>query len=107
MITRNDDPPDDGLPDPPECCGDFMEDTTVDDGPVGFRCPTCGRTWHPPVVDVPDPNPYSGPAGEWDKLPNPPNCRLARCPHGKEHSCAACDIIGDLGFDADRERRAR
>jgi hypothetical protein len=92
MKYRDDDPPDE--PEHPECCGEPMEC----DGRV-LRCDTCLRceelppNWDPgpePEVELPD-DFYAGPE---------------KCPHGREWTdCDACDHLGDLTYDAEREKR--
>ena len=87
------DPPD--YPEPPYCCDDYM--TEFPDGICVCDC--CGLRvspapeWDPgpaPDVELPD-----------DFYHGPP-----LCPHGREWTdCATCDHLGDITFDAARERR--
>ena len=80
---------------PPDCCGEPMEEF---DGGLLLRCAHCGREI---LVepDVGDPEPEIP-----DYISELPESSI--CPHGNKHGdCNACDVVGDLAYDAARERR--
>ena len=98
------DPPE--QPETPDCSksgcggvGDWVRDTPQ--GQV-VRCCQCGTEqvveWD---VDPED----AGPQDQETEIdPTPPE-QPARCPHGAEWGdCGACDHLGDLEYDAARER---
>lgn len=87
------DPPD--YPEPPECCGEMM-DVTEDGACV---CSMCGARIEPAAEYDPGPEPVI-------ELPDDYFAGPERCPHGNEWGeCDPCDHLGDLAFDAARERR--
>ena len=106
------DPPD--FPDPPQCLaegcsgsGDFARlsaDTNYDI----FTCDECGREW-----SIPHPCEWSYESEATDAMHTemcdefqPDSDPL--CPHGNIWGeCSACDYLGDIAFDAARERRCR
>ncbi len=86
------DPPE--HPEPPECCGEWMEIDT--DGTC--TCLACGETIEP--VDYQD---GPEPCGDED-VPEELAEQDRVCPHGKRENCDACDHLADLAYDAARER---
>ena len=85
------DPPE--YPEPPECCGDEME--VMPDGEC--VCHKCEKRIPAqcdiePVGDVPE--------EDFGNIRE-----SSECPHGKAHSCDACDKTSDIAFDTARERR--
>jgi hypothetical protein len=91
---RNDDPPD--YPEPPECCGEEMDV----DGQC-LVCATCGRREEIIYDDYPDPQP-----DPVEELPDDFYAGPEKCPHGNNWGdCDACDYLGDIAYDAARERR--
>lgn len=85
------DPPE--SPEPPECCGEFMEI-----GENGCWCPNCGGfIAFRPELDFEPPNLE-------EAYPEDPPIKET-CPHGKkpEH-CDTFYFLSDLAYDASRER---
>ncbi len=85
------DPPE--YPEPPECCGDEMNVT--EDGTC--VCAKCGKRIEP----QPDIEPFGDvPEESFGNIP-----QSTECPHGKTHSCDACDTASDIAYDTAREGR--
>jgi hypothetical protein len=94
MNDWRNDPPD--YPEPPYCCDDYM--TVFPDGVC--VCDRCGLRVAPA--------PEWEPCGELepDELPDDFYQGPEKCPHGNEWTdCDACDHLGDLAYDAAKERR--
>lgn len=99
------DPPEN--PEPPQCPNTVAENKSrcegsgeyLYDGKTGmvFSCDTCGYQWVLPFPVDPEPEPeIEIPDDEPEPRP---------CPHGKLDQCDACDYLGDIAYDTDRERR--
>ena len=91
-------PPD--YPEAPECC-DLEMDVDADGN---CKCSKCGAT-----IDSPEDIGPMEDAGMPDDLaPGDPGGHSKCCHHGKRcGNCDACDHLGDLAYDAARERRGR
>lgn len=91
---RDDDPPD--YPEPPECCGEIMD---VDG--QHLTCATCKRREEIVYDDYPEP-----PDDPVEELPDDFYAGPEKCPHGNSWGdCATCDYLGDIAYDAVREKR--
>jgi hypothetical protein len=68
-----------------------------------FECSECGHRWSMPAQeDADDPEDVQLSDEELFAAPQYPG----RCPHGREWGeCGDCDYLGDLAYDAARERR--
>lgn len=102
------DPPD--YPEPPECPNDKGPPCQgsgeyLYDGKTGmvFSCDTCGYQWIIPFPVDPEPEPEMSSAelAELEAMRDEPR----PCPHGKLDQCDACDYLGDIAYDAQREQR--
>lgn len=94
MPFSRDEPPE--IPEPPECCGDYMDVT--DEG--ACVCPECGRRI--------EPQPDVEPPATLEDWPDEPPQAPEKCPHGNEWiDCDACMHASDLAYDAAREKAAR
>lgn len=101
------DPPD--YPDPPECpfCDEGVAGSCEQsNGRITYICDMieCGHQWS--VDDSYEPEMTQE---EIDFLnEEPPLEDEPHCPHGNDWGdCASCDHLGDLAYDAARERRGR
>lgn len=105
------DPPEEPEPPPchndkgPKCEGSGEYQYDGKDGMV-FSCDTCAYQWVIPFPVDPEPLPDLT-TEELDQLEAIEAEARANqpCPHGKIGECAACDHLGDLAYDAARERR--
>jgi len=97
------DPPE--CPEPPACPNDKGAPCPgsgeyLYDGKSGmvFSCDVCAYQWVIPFECDPEPIPNEPEAIPEDDTPRP-------CPHGKIDQCDACDYLGDIAYDSERERR--
>lgn len=86
------DPPD--APEPPTCCDEFMDI----DVQGNAKCGKCGNVIPREPEQIVEPP---------QELPCVDDVAPTACPHGKTGECDACDYLGDLAYDAERERRMR
>lgn len=95
------DPPDDHF-EPPDCPADGCDGSGeyLYDGKTGmvFSCDKCAYQWVIPFPIDPEPPEEIESAEDDEDTPVP-------CPHGKLHSCDACNHLSDIAYDSDRERR--
>jgi hypothetical protein len=92
----------------PECDDGTGEYVVGDRVTYGFRCDTCGHCWFEPATEDPEP-PEEVPVEYYRKAVEE-MAKKARpaetCPHGNPWGeCGDCDHIGDIAYDAARERR--
>ena len=83
---------------PDSRCQGFVVYIGTVQGELMYRCEDCDREW----AVTPPPEPGPEPDIELsDDYVRPDKA----CPHGKEHSCDACDHASDIAYDSAREQR--
>jgi DNA-directed RNA polymerase subunit RPC12/RpoP len=98
----NDPPESDDPLNCPACSSGFGDYLTGNERVQMFACEECGHRW---IIQItPDYGPEDIALFDDDEHPRIDTQPL--CPHGQEWGeCATCDYLGDLAYDAARERR--
>lgn len=91
------DPPE--TPEPPECCGDYMDIDTKG----ACVCGKCGKRIEPDAGCEPE---LGLPGEPWTEESDRLAPMGAKCPHGNPwFDCNACAAASDFAYDAAREQR--
>ena len=97
-------------PEPPMCCGDYMD--VLEDGGTCV-CSVCGKKIEPaPDIEPADTEPWPPKSVGGICLIDAEEYEEATgaefCPHGRPWGeCGACDHAGDIAYNAAREKRLR